>query len=168
MLEHPLILIFPLAMAFAASIDLFTMTIPNRVSGLLIVTFAIIALIVAPPWDVVGRHLMVAGAVFAVSISMFAMRWMGGGDAKLLTAASLWVGPELFPWYVFFVALLGGLLSLAILRFRSIELLPAFLGNQRWALRLHDEKGGIPYGVALGGSAMLIYPQTIWFKALVQ
>jgi prepilin peptidase CpaA len=168
MLEHPLILIFPLAMAFAASIDLFTMTIPNRVSILLVLSFAIITVVVAPSWAVVGRHMMIAGVVLVVAVGMFALRLMGGGDAKLLTAASLWIGPDLFVGYLFFVAVLGGLLSLAVLRYRSITLLPAFLRTQRWALRLHERNGGIPYGIALGGSAMLIYPQTIWFKALLQ
>jgi prepilin peptidase CpaA len=168
MLEHPLILIFPLAMAFAASIDFFTMSIPNRVSILLVASFVIVAAVVAPTWSVVGNHVLIATVVFCVSIGMFAMRLMGGGDAKLLTAASLWIGPELFVPYLYYVALLGGLLSLAVLRYRSVTLLPVFLRKQPWALRLHERTEGIPYGIALGGSAMLIYPQTIWFTALAQ
>jgi prepilin peptidase CpaA len=167
MLGHPLILIFPLAMAFAASIDVFTMTIPNRVSLLLVVSFVMIALVVQPAGAVIGRHVVIAAIVLAVSVGMFALRWMGGGDAKLLAAVSLWIGPELFVDYLSLVAILGGILSMAVLLYRSITLLPAFLRQQRWALRLHERTGGIPYGVALGGGAMLIYPQTIWFKALV-
>ena len=36
MLEYPLLLVFPVAMAFAAAFDLFTMTIPNKVSVALV------------------------------------------------------------------------------------------------------------------------------------
>ncbi len=166
MFESPLILIFPLAMAFAAAMDLLTMTIPNRVSVLLVASFGIIAFVVNPSWSVLSNHLMVGAVVFAISIGMFAMGWLGGGDAKLLPAASLWIGPDLLGNYLVCVGLLGGVLALVLLRYRSVAVLPEWLGRQAWALRLHQENGGIPYGVALGASAMMFYPQTVWFLAL--
>jgi prepilin peptidase CpaA len=166
MLEHPLILIFPLAMAFAAAMDLFTMTIPNRISIVLVASFVVVALIVAPSWLIVARHLTIFAVVLAVAVAMFAMGWLGGGDAKLLAAASLWIGPDLFLSYLVYVSVLGGLLALALLQYRGQVLLPAWLARQAWAMRLHEKNGGIPYGVALGGSAMLVYPQTLWFAAL--
>jgi prepilin peptidase CpaA len=166
MLESPLILIFPMAMAFAAAMDLFTMTIPNRISILLVASFAIVALVVAPSWAVINKHLMVAGIVFVAAITMFALGWLGGGDAKLLSAASLWIGPDLFVSYLVYVTMIGGLLALVILRYREVSVLPEWLGRQKWALRLHEKNGGMPYGVALGASAMLMYPQTVWFVGL--
>jgi prepilin peptidase CpaA len=166
MLENPLVLIFPLAMAFAASMDFFTMKIPNRISVVLIASFAIVAIGFAPTWGVLGRHLVVAGVVLAVAIAMWALGWLGGGDAKLLAASSLWIGPDLFASYAVSFALIGGLLALLLLQYRSIAVLPSCLSQQRWALRLHEKNGGIPYGVALGASAMLIYPETVWFAAL--
>jgi prepilin peptidase CpaA len=166
MLENPLILIFPLAMAFAAAMDFFTMTIPNRVSLLLIASFAMVAFIVSPTWEVLSKHLVVAGIVFACAIAMFAMGWLGGGDAKLLSAASLWIGPDLLASYLVVVGTIGGVLALVLLRYRSIRVLPEWLGRQTWALRLHEKNGGMPYGVALGAGAMLLYPQTVWFLAL--
>jgi prepilin peptidase CpaA len=166
MLENPLILIFPLAMSFAASMDLFTLTIPNRISVMLIASFAVIVIAVSPSWAVLSRHLIIAGVVLAVAISMWALGWLGGGDAKLLAASSLWIGPDLFVSYAVYVAMIGGLLALLLLRYRSIVVLPSCLNQQRWALRLHEKNGGMPYGVALGASAMLIYPKTVWFAAL--
>jgi prepilin peptidase CpaA len=166
MFDSPLILIFPLAMAFAAAMDLFTMTIPNRVSILLVASFAIVAFVVGPSWAVLKWHLIVAAIMFTVAIMMFAMGWLGGGDAKLLSATSLWIGPELLGSYLVGVGLLGGGLALALLRYRSVAVLPAWLSRQSWALRLHQENGGIPYGVALGASAMMFYPHTVWFLAL--
>jgi prepilin peptidase CpaA len=166
MFENPLILIFPMAMAFAAAMDLFTMTIPNRVSILLVVSFAIVAWIVGPSWAVLNNHLTVGAIVFVAAIAMFAMGWLGGGDAKILSAASLWIGPDLLANYLVYVGLIGGVLAFALLRYRSITVLPEWLSNQTWALRLHEKNGGMPYGVALGAGGMLLYPQTIWFLAL--
>jgi prepilin peptidase CpaA len=166
MFENPLILIFPLAMAFAASMDLFTMTIPNRVSILLVVSFGIIAWIVGPSWAVLNKHLTVGAIVFVAAIAMFAMGWLGGGDAKILSAASLWIGPDLLANYLVYVGLIGGLLAFALLRYRSITVLPEWVTRQSWALRLHEKNGGMPYGVALGAGALVLYPQTVWFLAL--
>jgi prepilin peptidase CpaA len=166
MFESPLILIFPLAMAFAGAMDLFTMTIPNRVSILLVASFAVVAFVVGPSWAVLNKHLVIAAIVFVVAIAMFAMGWLGGGDAKLLSATSLWIGPELLGSYLVCVGLTGGVLAVALLRYRSVVVLPEWLSRQPWALRLHQENGGIPYGIALGASAMMLYPQTVWFLAL--
>jgi prepilin peptidase CpaA len=168
MLENPLILIFPMAMAFAAAMDLFTMTIPNRISILLVASFAIVAFIVSPPATVLNKHLMIFGVVFAVAVGMFAMGWVGGGDAKLLSAASLWIGPDLFVSYLVYVTLIGGFLALALLSYRDINVLPAWVSKQPWAMRLHEKNGGMPYGVALGAGAMILYPQTVWFAGLMQ
>ena len=167
MLENPLILIFPMAMAFGAAMDLFTMTIPNRVSILLVASFAIVAWIVSPPWVVLSKHLMIAAIVFVSALAMFAMGWLGGGDAKLLSAASLWIGYDLFVPYLVYVTLIGGVLALILLRYRQVTVLPTWVTNQPWALRLHEKKCGMPYGVALGASGLLMYPQTVWFSALL-
>ena len=59
----------------------------------------------------------------------------------------------------------AGILAVVILFYREI-LPPAWLLNQPWAMRLHESKEGIPYGVALAGAALWIYPSTKWFAAL--
>ena len=58
---------------------------------------------------------------------------------------------------------MGGALTLIILGMRQMPL-PAPLTRQAWILRLHDAKGGIPYGVALAAGAFLILPQTEIFR----
>jgi prepilin peptidase CpaA len=32
--------------------------------------------------------------------------------------------------------------------------------------RLHDKKGGVPYGIALAAAALLVYPDTLWMQAV--
>jgi len=50
-------------------------------------------------------HALFAGVALAAMLAAFALRWVGAGDAKLIVAACLWVGPALSP--VFAVALLA-------------------------------------------------------------
>ena len=151
-------------MAFAGAMDFFTMTIPNRVSLALIAGFAVVAAMAGAPWMLVANH-VAAGLLFlGVGIFMFSMGWLGGGDAKLLAAAALWLGfDSLFP-YITLVTILGGALAIGLLAFRNITP-PVWLMGQEWALRLHDRRGGIPYGIALAGAALWVYPSTPWFIA---
>ena len=55
-------------------------------------------------------------------------------------------------------------LAIGLLAFRNITP-PVWLMGQEWALRLHDRRGGIPYGIALAGAALWVYPSTPWFIA---
>ena len=45
-------------------------------------------------WPGVAAQLGVALAAFAVFAGLFALKMMGGGDVKLLTALALWVEPS--------------------------------------------------------------------------
>jgi prepilin peptidase CpaA len=40
------------------------------------------------------------------------------------------------------------------------------LNGQAWVDRLHRKDAGVPYGIALAAAALLIYPYTVWMKAL--
>lgn len=164
MIEYPLLMMFPAAMAFAGAMDFFTMTIPNRVSLALIAGFAVAALFAGMPVATVGAHVLAGLLFLVIGIFMFSMGWLGGGDAKILAAAALWLGFESVLPYVVMVTILGGLLAAALLAFRG-TILPVWFSGQEWAMRLHDRKGGIPYGIALAGAALWVYPSTSWFVA---
>ena len=163
-LEYPLLLVFPAAMAFAGSMDLLTMTIPNRISLALIAGFIIAGPVTGMSMEQFGWHLGAGLSVLACTIAMFALGWMGGGDAKLLAAAALWVGFENLPLFFGMVGLLGGLLAIIVLGYRYLPL--AALPIPDWAARLHKAGGGIPYGIAIAGGALLVYPHTYWFTSI--
>jgi prepilin peptidase CpaA len=164
-LEFALLLVFPAAMAFAGSMDLLTMTIPNRVSLALIAAFVLIAPFTTLGWYGFASHIIAGLVMLCVGIFMFARGWLGGGDAKLLAAAALWLGFEHLLGYIVLVAMAGGGLALAILLYRSVPA-PIWATAQPWAMRLHDRRGGIPYGIALAAAALWIYPSTLWFTSL--
>lgn len=161
-MDHALLLFFPALMAFAAASDLLTMTIPNRVSLLLVAGFIALALLTGMPLKLLGLHLAAGALTLAITFGMFAMGWIGGGDAKLAAATALWCGFGALLEYLVFASIIGGGLTLAILSWRRF-LLPEFALKINWITRLHHEKTGIPYGIALAAAGLMVYPYTeLW------
>jgi prepilin peptidase CpaA len=159
------LMLFPALMAFAASSDLLTMTISNRVSLVLIAGFFAMALVIGMNPAVMMAHIGAAAAVLVVTFGFFAMGWVGGGDAKLAAATALWLGFDQLLPYLFYASLFGGALTLLLLQARSIPL-PSLLVGQQWAERLHHKDSGVPYGIALAAAALVVYPDTIWMRVI--
>lgn len=166
MLTIVLMATFPILMAYAAASDLFTMTIPNRLSILLVVAFACVALTSGLPGEAVLRHVAAGALVLTVCFGMFAAGWIGGGDAKLAAATALWFGFGDLVDYLSIAAIAGGVLTLIILAVRAVPL-PAFALRWNWLDRLHDQRNGVPYGIALAAAALLLYPQSAVFRAAI-
>ncbi len=164
-LELAVLTVLPGAVAFAAAMDLLTMKIPNRISAVMVLAFFPLALLAGlGAWDIL-YHVAAGLGVLVLGVLLFIPGWFGGGDAKLMAAIALWIGPEyLFP-YFFYAALTGGVIAMAFSSARSVPL-PRVLLGEAWALRLHRRDAGIPYGLALAAGALLVYPQTVWFTGL--
>jgi prepilin peptidase CpaA len=151
-------------MAFAASSDLLTMTISNRLSLALAGGFFLLMIVTGMSLHAVGMHVAAAVIVLVVAFVFFSQGWIGGGDAKLAAATALWFGFDYLLDYLIYASLFGGALTLAIIQFRKIPL-PAMLARQGWILRLHETDAGIPYGIALAAAALAVYPKTGWMPA---
>jgi prepilin peptidase CpaA len=159
--------LFPAMMAFAASSDLFTMTIANRVSLILVAGFGLLALLVGMSTAEIISHAGAAAVVLAIVFAMFTRGWIGGGDAKLAAATVLWLGFAHLADYLVYASLIGGALTLAIIQFRTMPLPKLFVGRE-WAERLHRLDAGVPYGIALAAAALLVYPHTEWMAAIAR
>jgi prepilin peptidase CpaA len=159
------LLLFPAIVTYSAVSDLLRMTISNRVSLALALTFLPMAVIVGMPLVDIGWHLAAGALVLVVSFTCFAFGWIGGGDAKIAAATALWFGFEQLPPYLLFGSMFGGALTLAILSARSHPL-PGIAARQPWLLHLHDAKTGIPYGIALAAGALAVYPDSVWMTSL--
>jgi len=167
MIENIQLIVFPILVAFAGASDLFTMKIPNRVSILLVAGFVILAVAMSLSPQQWGWHLAGGGIVFAACFVMFSIGWMGGGDAKIASAIALWFGfNETLLMFLTLVAIYGMLLTLGLLAFRTLPVLPGPLFRQDWIARLHDRKTGIPYGIAIAAAGLQVYPSSVWFPAL--
>ncbi len=159
------LLLFPALMAFAAASDLFTMTISNRVSLALTAGFFILAFAGGMAPHVMLLHVGAGAAVLGAAFICFAMGWVGGGDAKVASAAALWFGFAHLLNYLLYASLFGGALTLLLIQLRQWPL-PYALAGQTWIARLHAKESGIPYGIALALAALLVYPETEWVKAI--
>jgi prepilin peptidase CpaA len=155
--------LFPIGLAFAAVSDLLTMTISNRLTLGLAAAFLVAAPFSGMDVTTLGLHLAVGGAVLAVAFFCFAMGWVGGGDAKLAAAIALWLGPPATLGFILLASIFGGVLTIVLLIFRR-QIWPAFIVGQPWVQRLHDQKAGVPYGVALAAAGLAVYPNTIWMQ----
>jgi prepilin peptidase CpaA len=95
-----------------------------------------------PLWPGIAIQLGVAAATLAVLSVLFALRAMGGGDVKLLTALALWITPALFLKLIVLMALLGGVLTIVF---------------GAWHVaRRRRERLAIPYGVAISTAGLWV------------
>ena len=158
--------LFPVGMAFAAASDLLTMTISNKLTLALLAAFLALAPFAGMDLTTFGLHLAAGSAVLAVAFFCFAMGWIGGGDAKFASVTALWLGWSSTLAFIGLASVFGGILTLIVLSFRW-SVLPAFIIRQPWVQRLHDNRAGVPYGVALAAAGLAVYPHTIWMKMAV-
>jgi prepilin peptidase CpaA len=161
LLETLILGLFPAAMIYAAASDLVTMTISNRLSIALFLSFFAVAALIGMPLPDMGRHMIASAIVLVFAFGFFARGWIGGGDAKLAAATALWIGFSHLMDYLLVAAVIGGALTLLILQARKWPL-PLFLARQPWIARLHAMETGIPYGIALAAAGLIVYPDTIF------
>jgi prepilin peptidase CpaA len=156
--------VFPFIMAYAAAMDLLTMRIANSISLGLAAAFVVVALIAGMPMQDMLIHLAVGAVVLIVGMVLFNLQLVGGGDAKLLAAAALWIGYDQLLVFLVDVTVLGGVLALLLMAYRQTPV--GALPLPAWAARLHSPKEGMPYGVAISAGALIVYPLTSWSAML--
>jgi prepilin peptidase CpaA len=160
------LVVFPAFMSYAAVSDLLRMTISNRLCMALTAGFMAFAVFFGLDAATVGWHVAAGFMVLIFGFAFFAAGWIGGGDAKLAAATALWFGFDPLLMYLAVSGLLGGALTLVLLQARSYPL-PNFAARWPWALRLHAQETGIPYGIALAAGALLVFPETsLWRSAI--
>lgn len=86
-------------------------------------------------WPDAAMQVGVALGAFAILAVLFALKVMGGGDVKLLTALALWVRPDQFMQLLLMMAIAGGVLTLVM--------------GVWHVMRRQKDRLAIPYGVAI-------------------
>jgi prepilin peptidase CpaA len=140
-IKYGLLAALAIALLVAAATDLRSRRIGNSLTG---------AMAVAAPlfwwaqglalWPDVAWQIGLSLATFAVLAGLFALKAMGGGDVKLLTALALWIRPDAFLTLLIVMALAGGVLTL--------------LFGMAHVVRKRKDKLAIPYGVAIALAAL--------------
>jgi prepilin peptidase CpaA len=168
MVELLFVAVVPAILIAAAMWDLTSFTIPNVFPAALIALFVVFAAVSQfGPHGMtlpdIGLHAAAGGVGLVAGMLFFALGWIGGGDAKLFAAASLWLGWDALFQYAVFASLFGGVLTLGVLFLRNVPL-PGVLAGQPWLTRLADVRSGIPYGVALAAAALTLFPHSDLFR----
>jgi len=162
--------IFLALCVFAALHDVNSLTIPNWLNLALAALFIPAAVFSGLPIEILIGHVLAGLAAFVVAFGLFAFGVFGGGDAKMIPAVMLWVGPSASIEFLFTMALTGGLCAMVILFVRNTMPAAVVPGPIRAPF---EEKAGVPYGVAIAAgvfmasSASPILSQTLKFTGLI-
>jgi prepilin peptidase CpaA len=142
-------------MTVAACEDLRRLTIPNPVVVALCALWPV-HLALVPGGTLAGSlgAAACAAVIFAAGALLFSRGLVGGGDVKLLAAATLWAGPEVTPALLALTALFGG--ALALLRLSAIALRAVLASAPAPASILPARAAPVPYGVAIAGAALVV------------
>ena len=168
--QTAVLLVFPALVILGGVRDLASSRIPNWISLALAGGFAVAAAAAfaagAPP-VVLGLSLAVGAGAFVAGVAMFALGWIGGGDAKLFAAAALWIGWPGFATYLAFTGLAGGALAVLLLGLRSTAVRPFLVTGPGWITRLAEPGESVPYGAAIAAGALAAFPASVLVKAAV-
>lgn len=165
LIASALLAAFPLLVIIAALKDLTSFIIPNWISIALVAAFYPAALAAGVPWEVIGICTVVGVGALVASMAMFAFNLIGGGDAKLLAAVTLWLGwPALLP-FLLATALAGGVLALILLRLRSAAMRPLMELGPPWVSRLATSPDA-PYGIAITIGGLITLPRSPLLAAI--
>lgn len=124
----------------------------RRIPNMLPATLALLglariaaALWVGGPAVAAAADVGTAAAVFVAGALAFRFRLLGGGDAKLLAAGTLWLGAGAFGTFLVLTVLAGGALALGFLAIRLVRQSPVTL----------------PYGIAIAAGGILVSAGTL-------
>jgi prepilin peptidase CpaA len=157
-LQSAVLLIFPALVILAGLKDATSYTIPNWISLALIASFPFAALGVGLPLPVMGLQAGIGAIALVAGMAMFALGWIGGGDAKLFGAAALWLGWPATMTYVLVTAMAGGALAVGLMGLRSARVRPFVPNGPAWFARLAEPGENVPYGVAIALGALVAFP----------
>lgn len=95
----------------------------------------------------IGLSAAIATGLLIVGAVAFAIGALGGGDVKLVAAASLFAGPAFLVEFLLVVALAGGAVSLVALMGRAVGTPPA---------RDDGRHRHVPYGLAIAAGGLAV------------
>lgn len=149
--------VFTVVMAIAAFEDFRRLVIPNLLPIVLCAVWPFYFL-ANPSLDGALEAIGCALAVFIVGGVLFARGYLGGGDVKLLTVATLWAGPAQTPALLLLTSVLGGVLALFLLMPVGSQITASarLMLGQPTLPAARGMAMPVPYGVAIAAAALIV------------
>lgn len=156
------LILFSIGLSFAAAVnDFMRLKIPNYLPLLIFVSFLIAAsgdiFFKTGMFENLTTHFIVGACVFMVMLICFFTGLFGGGDAKMISALSFWMGVQGLSHFLMVMAIAGGILALISVGLRRTDqgkkLLDKLAGHPKlhseWISSMADDKTIVPYGIAI-------------------
>lgn len=160
-------------LAAIAIFDFRTRRIPNElVLGLM--ALALLRMVEVKTMAAAFTDVKWAGVVLLVTFVFWTRKWLGGGDVKMLFAASLLVGTSVLPHFLLFTTFAGGVIGLFAIGDMWLERRIGWssgLAFPRGTLRVRaagtpvPNKASVPYGVAISvGCLLALLSTSTWMR----
>jgi prepilin peptidase CpaA len=114
LISYALLAALATALLVAAVTDLRRREIDNGLNAAIALAAPLYWLASGLGWVAMGFQVGLAIVTFVAACALFAMRQMGGGDVKLLTAVALWFVPGSFAQLIVLMAVIGGAASVGM------------------------------------------------------
>ena len=161
-----ILVLFPTLVLAAAIGDVFTMRIPNWLNAATALSVVPMAVLAGMPLDVVQWHLLAGLVMLLFGFGLFARGYIGGGDAKLMAAAGLWVGWSALLPFVLVTTLAGGVLAI-VYKLWQLARTEHVVRDFTWLRKALRADLELPYGIAIAVGALWVYSGTWWMEALI-
>ena len=161
-----ILVLFPTLVLAAAIGDVFTMRIPNWLNAATALSVVPMAVLAGMPLDVVQWHLLAGLVMLLFGFGLFARGYIGGGDAKLMAAAGLWVGWSALLPFVLVTTLAGGVLAIVYKLWQLVRT-EQEVRDFVWLRRVLRADLELPYGIAIAAGAVWVYSGTWWMEGLI-
>jgi prepilin peptidase CpaA len=161
------LILFTIGICVAAAVsDFLHLKIPNLLSGLIIAAFIATALL-DHTMDLdlfynIQTNLIIGGLTFIVMLICFFTGVLGGGDAKMISALSLWMGIIGLPVFLMVTTITGAILAVLSIAIRKTtkgqDILTRLYAHEKlqngWVGAMKHEKNALPYGIAIACGAV--------------
>lgn len=124
LISYALLAALATALLVAAVTDLRRREIENWLNAAIALSAPLYWLAAGLDWVTVLFQIILAVLTFMAACALFALRQMGGGDVKLLTALALWFVPGSFVQLIVLMGVIGGGTSIAMAVF-NMQRLPS-------------------------------------------
>ncbi len=157
---HIVILCFAGLLCWALVSDALTMKIPNRISIGIVALYPLWVFAGGLSLDQVLIPIAMAVGMLIAGFIAFDRGWIGGGDAKMLAAITLWAGVELMVPMLLVTTLAGGVMATGAILSEAMRRRAVLArgGEVNGPFLSSVVKSKIPYGVAIaiGGGVVAV------------